>query len=408
LSPTITALNYPTTFEVDVNSTNPISKYSWDFGDGDSQNTTTAETTYTYDEEGDYSLKITVQDSTGKISSKSFDITVGPASIIVPTLLDEAETNILNLKSQISDFSDFEKRGLNSSLNLDGTEQTIKQLQSDSETATSESDYQNILGELLKINVPSEIIRTASSNGLIFYPDSSNINLDILSQISGEDIPTGQEDNYKNAILSWEGENTNMLVVYNEISGIYGGDEKPLLKTFQVTITKNGTDANPYLIIQEMNNLMFDKNYSMQEDSGYVYMTLDEPQTNIIFSTSDDVNIVSLPMFVSPKISDLVPVSENVTQFQENSKKWIIFGIVVGAVILVAIGLWIGLHMWYKIKYENYLFKNRNNLYNIITYIESEKKKGTEEREIKNKLRKAGWNSEQIGYALKKDAGKKI
>ncbi len=47
------------------------------------------------------------------------------------------------------------------------------------------------------------------------------------------------------------------------------------------------------------------------------------------------------------------------------------------------------------------------NLYNLINYIENEKKKGTGERDIAGKLKKSGWNSEQVTYALRKYAGKR-
>ena len=60
-----------------------------------------------------------------------------------------------------------------------------------------------------------------------------------------------------------------------------------------------------------------------------------------------------------------------------------------------------------KRKYEEHLFKNRNNLFNLITYIEHARKKGLKGNEISKKLKKSGWNSEQIAYALKKHAGKR-
>jgi hypothetical protein len=76
-------------------------------------------------------------------------------------------------------------------------------------------------------------------------------------------------------------------------------------------------------------------------------------------------------------------------------------------IILGALIVWVLLQIWYLKRYENYLFKNRNNLYNVITYINGVKKTGLNDKEIIIKLKKAGWNSEQIQYALKKYSGKK-
>ena len=66
------------------------------------------------------------------------------------------------------------------------------------------------------------------------------------------------------------------------------------------------------------------------------------------------------------------------------------------------------LQAWYRKKYENYLFKNKNNLYNIMTYIQNAKKKGMERNEIIENLKKAKWTREQINYAIRKYEGKKI
>ena len=62
---------------------------------------------------------------------------------------------------------------------------------------------------------------------------------------------------------------------------------------------------------------------------------------------------------------------------------------------------------WYKRRYENYLFKNRNNLYNLISYIENSKKKGMKDGEITSKLKKSRWKSEQISYVMRKYSGKR-
>ena len=157
-----------------------------------------------------------------------------------------------------------------------------------------------------------------------------------------------------------------------------------------------------------MNNLNFNQDYSQTENSGYTYITLNQPQQEIVFSTSEDVGLINLPAFISPKISELSLEGVNIPEFQKGLNKWIFFAIITLLIILVGIGIWVVIRMWYIKRYENYLFRNRNNLYNLVNYINAEKRKGTEEREIRSKLKKAGWNSEQVNYALKKYLGKKI
>ena len=411
LIPQKTAVGYPTRFVIVANSTGNITKYNWEFGDGNSENTTTNELVYTYSSEGNYDLKITAFDSKGKKSSKTFTVEVDPASEIVPVLLEKANSNLANIKQQIisSDFSQFEQNQINKILNINGIENNLSQIGNASLVAASEQDYQTILGNLLMINIPNSIETTASSKGVVFYPQPESINLDILQNIGrGNESTAGQEDAYKNAILAWEEANLNVTLVYHQISSVYDNYEEPLLNTFDFIITQYNESSNPYLIIKDMNNLNFNQDYSSTENSGYTYITLNQPQQEIVFSTSEDVGLINLPAFISPKISELSLEGVNIPEFQKGLNKWIFFAIIVMLIILVGIGIWVVIRMWYKRKYENYLFKNRNNLYNLINYIYAEKKKGTEEKEIKARLKKTGWNSEQVNYALKKYSGKKI
>ena len=43
----------------------------------------------------------------------------------------------------------------------------------------------------------------------------------------------------------------------------------------------------------------------------------------------------------------------------------------------------------------------------MVSYIESAKKRGLKDKEIRIKLKKAGWNSEQVSYVMKKYIGKR-
>ena len=76
-------------------------------------------------------------------------------------------------------------------------------------------------------------------------------------------------------------------------------------------------------------------------------------------------------------------------------------------VLFIGFIAYIILQEWYRRKYEDYLFKNRNSLYNLISYIEGVKKKGVKNEEISKQLKKSGWNSEQITYIMKKYAGER-
>ncbi len=407
LTPSKTAISYPTKFMVVVNSTRNITSYHWDFGDGNNLTTKTGGVTYSYSTIGDYELVVSATDSKNISSSRKFRITVVPASEFVPILLQQTRENVNSIKSQISGFSLFEQKSIISLLKLDDVQKMVLDLNSSITESSTESDYEIMLGEILNASIPKSLGKTALSGNLLYYPKKENINLNSLTQITGETYEIGGEETYQDAILGWNDANLETTMVYSEISASYEDYEAPLVRIFDITITKKD-GGSPYLIIAEMNNLFFDQDYSFTEGEGYQYLQLNNQETHIVFSTTDEVDFIDLPLFISPEISELDLISANVPMFQKGLNKWVLFALIVLVIVIIWFIVWIIIKLWYKRKYENYLFKNRNNLLNLINYIDGEKKKGLKEREISSNLRKAGWNYEQISYALKKYSNKKI
>jgi len=81
--------------------------------------------------------------------------------------------------------------------------------------------------------------------------------------------------------------------------------------------------------------------------------------------------------------------------------------IVIGCAILLLIIVYAIIERWYKRRYEDHLFSNKTNLYNLMIYINNMKKQGAGDDEIIERLKQAKWNSEQIRYAMRKYAGKR-
>jgi len=406
ITPTTTAIKYPTKFRVILNDTEQnISKYTWEFGDSSSETTTADSVIHTYTTVGVHKMKVTVTDSQGRNSSKESNIIVGPASTIVPSLISKIETNLEDIKNQTKTFSALERRAINASLKLDEIEKNVTNIKNSLTSSSTEAQYEKVLGELLEIRIPLSVSKTAYSENIAFFPKGENIDLDVIKAIGGGDYERNKEDQYKEAVLAWEEANTNTEMIYSEISSFYEDYEEPFLKTFQISITNNGGEA--YLIIKNMKNLMFEEDYSKKQKEGYTYITLNSGENDITFSTTENVDFISLPAFVSPPISQLTLTEWTPISQEGKLKRWILFAIIAVLIFLGALVVWIILQIWYKKKYESYLFKNRNNLYNVISYIENEKQKGTGERDMISKLRNAGWNSEQIRYAMRKYYGKR-
>ena len=408
LTPKTTASAFPTLFEVIIDSSGNITKYEWDFGNNDSKTTTTNKIIYTYDFTGQYELKITVTDSNQRSSYKIFNIIVNsPEKEINQTLKKKLE-DLTNVNTQIKSFPVFYQENLNSILKFEFLEEELKKIQTDYMGAVSEDDYNKVMTDLLNLNIPESVSISKSADSILFYPEKSSINLNILQTIGGGSYDAGNEDEYINAIFSWNQKNMETKITFKELSVRYGSSEEPILKVFELKINKkNNSEYSSYLILRELDELKFKENYSENKESKYVYIDLTGSEKTIEFSTTEDINFVDLPVFISPGLDRLIIAGESINGKEKKISKWVLFILILFLLAIIGFIVYIVLQEWYKKKYENYLFRNRNNLYNIITYINNAKKKGLENEEISIKLKKAGWNSEQVKYVMKKYSGKR-
>ncbi len=406
LTPLTTAVDYPTTFSLNTNSNTSITSFNWDFGDGTTQTTSVGNATHEYSTTGDYVISVNVTDTNGESSSEAFNITVGSASIIIPTLLQQMEVNLATISAQITNFPQFEQDSINSVLNLNSLQANLTALNYSATNAASEQEFDDILTSLLHMDIPSSIEETASSSQIVFYPENDNLNLSILQEIGGGTYDPNNEKGYTDAIISWEQQNVNMVLTYNEITIIYPDHEQPI-KLFQMLVSNTGT-GNEYIILKQMDNLFIENKEGYSQKDGYYYAGLTGAQKEIDFSTTEnDVDFVSLPLFISPPLSDLSVAQFSPFNSSGQQNKLVLFIIIIVIVLVLALIAWVILQMWYKRRYETFLFKDRNQLYNLINFVEVEREKGTEEKDIIVKLKNSGWTAEQATYAMKKHAGKR-
>ena len=125
------------------------------------------------------------------------------------------------------------------------------------------------------------------------------------------------------------------------------------------------------------------------------------------FSTTEDINTANLPAFISPSISRLSIIENETLPEEKKTSKWLIFGLVILALLVIGIIVYIVLQEWYRRKYEKHLFPNRNDLYNMVNYVHNAIKKGLKNSHIEDNLKKVGWSGERIRYVMRKYAGKR-
>ena len=422
LFPKMTVSAYPTEFEVKLDSYNNISKYEWDFGNGDFLITKNNTVIYTYNKTGFYNLKVTITTEDDFSTYKVFNLTVGSPREIIKISLEKFKTNLENLKEDFKEYSSFTSQSLEEFFNLKEKETIIKQLEADFEIAEKEQELNTILSELLTLDIPKSISTTGeTTSSLMYYPQKENVNLYLIEKITGEESSENNE-NIVNAIFVWNQKNLVSKIGFTEISAIYSDFEEPILKIFTLNIDKkNNFKGEAYLIFDDLENLNFDKDYSQKEED-CVYIDLKDIDKVVVFSTTEDVSFSDLPVFISPAFSQLaLKVSaicgdeicessenyENCPEDCEKNQDYTLYILIIAFLILLAIIVYVFMQIWYRKKYEGHLFKNKNDLLNIMHYVSSSKKKGLSKSEIEKNLRESKWKNEQVNYAMKKYSGKR-
>ncbi|MBI2044101.1 PKD domain-containing protein [Candidatus Pacearchaeota archaeon] len=400
----------PTNFIAGVDGIDPnitILTYEWDFGDN-TQLVTTLENkvTHTYSLLGNFTLTVTIKDANFN-SSKAFNISVLTPKDAINLVLQKKQGDLTHINSRIQNFSAFQQSSLKTTLNLTETEAQLSLLQQQNQAATSDEQYINIMSSLIGLNVPKEIYESQAIGPILTFPDKDTINIDALATITGEGYSGESTNAYVNGVVAWGLNKTTVRVSESEISAEYEDFTESALKTFKIEINENPQREESYLIMNKLDNIVFKENYGQQDSGEYVYIQVPKEGRSIELSTTEETSFENLPMFISPKLSELPKTTINISPFIEKISERKI--LILSAIFALIIGFiaYLVLQEWYKRRYESYLFKNRNDLFNLVSYIENANRKNTPSREIEAKLKKSGWTGEQVSYVMRKYVGKR-
>jgi hypothetical protein len=353
------------------------------------------------------SLNYTINISNVTILNGS--ISVSNSQNIILNMIDDKREDVGNFSNKISSYDLFLRSSISSVLNLSKIEEELDDIEADYNTSDSQSDYDALLIRLGNVKVPQSISESESANRISFVSDKNEIDLELIQGIGGGTYDSSKESAYKDYVIFWNQENLKPEITFKKINANYGSSNENILSYFEISVQRSSSKS--YLVIEDLDGLKFKENYDDKKDSGYVYIDLSGIENKIIFTTTEDVSFDSLPLFFSPSLTELSveDIGSDIIDGEEESKisKWVLFGLVMIFLIILFIVSYILLKTWYDRRYENYLFKNRNHLYNLIVYINNAIKKGMKKEEIEKNLRKAKWSNEQVRYVMRKYAGKR-
>jgi hypothetical protein len=396
--------------------------FKWNFGDNSPIETTTEPNTkHMYSYLGNYTLQVEISDGVGKIiSSSKFDIKVVSPIDRIKGRIDREKAGLAKVTAQI-DALQTGREKIKDVLKIEELSKDISDIEStytraSSSSSTKAEDYVGIMKNLENLEIPRSITESQTAS-LIFIDDYENIDPEVLEELFDEDISDASKNivGYKWGIYRWAYENLAMNLNYNLISAYY--DTKPkedLISNFELTITPTKSIGYPvYVVIKkDEGDLIFKNEYDSNNIGSAtgttgVKLSLDSSKT-VSFSILGRVLSNELPIFISPSLEN-IEVGGELTppgELKNNFFTSFLMGLII--LLIIAFIAYIFLQEWYKKNYEKSLFKNQNELYNLISFISNAKKQGLKEEDIKKKLREQKWKNEQIEYAIKKFKGERV
>ncbi len=421
IGPKFALLSQPTTFT--VSALGNITSYTFDFGDETAKVTSsTNKTVHQYNSAGEVTLNVAIKKGDGTISSKDFTILVGDAKKSANLTITNYQTRLINISKNINALPTWINKQVVRKIDVSQINSSLTALKKRYNEASDDVAYAVIMSDLLKLDVPYSI-STSSSGTLPIAVGFNQINPAFIKEISNDQ--SSEDASLKKGIVSWMSDNYDAQINFETISQFKDSGQDPLLTKFKITLNpKSSLDGNYLFIAFPQDSITFssilnEKKVGTDSSPG-TEVPLSSDLNTVEFLIPSSVDASDLGAYISPVISRLGVIeqvnpcnSNNICEANGENKNncpadchsspwlWIIILLVVMFIVYIA------LQEWYKKKYERYLFKNPDSLYNLINFIHNSRKLGMKDQDIRQKLLKAGWTREQIDYAFRKIDGKR-
>lgn len=399
ITPTTAIRSYPHSFNITTDSNLNFTSCYWDFGDNTNETTKTAQTTHVYNRTGNQTINAILTTKEGKNLTREFSIEVKSPNTWINFEIKKFKAIIENIEDEISKLSTEEKELVKTFFDTKNLTEQMNQVEENFKLLNPTDDPTPIVNFLLNFEYPEKITNFQHLN-IPFYFEEDSIPLEFLKQSNSEEIQVSDSE-LKKAIVYF-GASKLFLEISEDILQIeYNTNKKSAINTFSLSINPEKSVGNYYLFFDKNTISPIGKNQD-NETGDYGYFKLSGRNT-INFKYISEDYAGELPISASPVLLSELEINSlgDITELKEINKPLLI---TIAFIILLSLGffLYFLLSKWYNTKYERYLFTDKNNLYNVMIYVNNSKKAGMEDSEIKNKLLKSGWSREQINYIMKK------
>jgi len=426
LSPRVVPAGMPVAFTIELGSGFNITRYIWDFGDNSTEETTTNKVTHTYSSLDTYELTVTVIADNGKNASKTFTVISGSPKEAISITIATKDSFLEMLKEDMSKLGWF-KHYAEDIIGIEELDEELKSIKREFnqlvETVAEDSDFISLAERLHALHIPLSFVKTMDAS--IRLQDIlllEKISPDLLSELGAGELEADSQD-YKKAIVAWTQEQADINIAEEIYSLLYPtGETEEKITRFRLSLPP--LDVNElYIIINAEPDTIHIRNQELRtrdiDDSAFAILLDSENLARaqeIEFIVEGKKELFETPVYISPNFDEL-PLSIVVGPCNFNNiceanlgENWrncrndckpigrALFMIIV--VIIFAFIVYIAMQEWYKKYYEKHLFKDRNELYNLVTFVYRMVSQGKTDTEIKKILKEYKWNNEQISYAI--------
>ncbi|MEK6888755.1 MAG: PKD domain-containing protein [Nanoarchaeota archaeon] len=395
--------------EYSILTNDNISKTEWKFGNSAVKQSNGKSITNRIDEGGEYTLEVKATNTRGAVSIKNIKVIVGDPEESLKQLINQSETGIKKIEEYLNTLPQWAKSKISEKIELEKLKSeviTVKNV----DNAGDENKTIALIDRISALNIPISI-KESDKGSLPLALGFSNINTKYIEKISASEISDAQREEFTNNLLFWIDENYAPLVEFKVIEKNTASGPEPLVTQISVTLNKKKEElSESYLIIDyPIENIYFAEDYGAieivsDETSTGTYILANE-ENKIEFMVSGKVEFSELGMYISPVVSDIGSYAN--IDFEKKQFPAGLLTFWVAILIICALVVYIILQEWYKRHYENYLFRNKDDLYNLMNFIYNTRKGSITEQEMKKKLLSNGWSGEQISYTAKKLDGKR-
>lgn len=422
----------PTTFYVYMenisNATSSI-RFDWDFGDGDKQTTSSKMAKHTYLKVGTYDVSVKViKEWVGNIT-KTVKVSVSPPKDAAGALLKQDINDLTNISSSIESFPLWIRTEILKRIDTEDIKAKIKVQEENYKQAIGE-EYTKVMQDILNIKIPYNVKTSQKINNMLFIPNREQFSLTKLESIQGAEPAEESEEiteKYFMSINNWLSQKANITFQSETYSAYYrDGDSDDILSYVKVIITPYENMKDIYIIINgDPDSIKFNdetdlKTRQVGEDAiGVMFLDMGSEVKTVEFLYPGKISAAALPFFISPDLSEVEIVTdigkcnhdgkcdsgEDSKNCRSDCKPWGWTLLLLIILIIIALIIYIALQEWYKKRYEAYLFKDKNQLFNLINFMNNASLQKQSKSQIFLKLKEYKWTNEQLEFAWRKLRG---